>query len=77
MLVKKIQYCYIQQLNLVDNRIMRPGLPHILLFHEDLDFHSCRDFFVVKLPIGGTTCQLTGLTVMDVMDLERRRSGIF
>jgi len=77
MLVKKIQYCYIHQLNLVDNRIMRPGLPHILPFHVDLDFHLRRDFFVVKVPIGGTICQLMGLTVMDIMDSERRRFGIF
>jgi len=77
MLEKKIQYCDTHQLNLVDNRIMRLGLPHILLFHVDVDFPLRRGFFVVKVPIGETICQPMCLTVMDIMDSERRRFGIF
>ena len=49
----------------------------ILLFHVDLNFHLCRDFFVQKEPIGGTICQLVYLRVMDSMDSKGRHFSIF
>ena len=47
---------FIYQFNLVDNRIMRPELPLILLFHVDLNFIFMQRFF--QGCIGATVCRL-------------------